>query len=372
MSNVCDVHRPRLTIRDTAFNISGHFARLAMPRLIRSATLNGYVEVARSVGLDPYRMVAAHGLPAACLANPELRIPMTAVARLLEDSAARSARPDFGLRLAERRSLSNLGVLALLVREQPTIRKALEALAGYMHLHSDGLRLTMTEDAGLVTIGLVVDSGRPLPIRQGVELGLGFIHRSLNQLLGSRWRPQAICFTHAAPGRTDAHRRFFGTNVEFGQEANAIICLARDIDIAVPTSDPAIVRHIQQYLDAVAPRPNATMRDSARECIYLTLPSGLCSADRVAKHLGVDRRTLHRHLARERETFSSLLDTVRAELATRYIGNRDRPLASVSESLGFSALSAFSRWFRNRFGCSVSQWRASQGRSDTAQRNAQD
>ena len=344
-----------------------------MPRLIRSATLNGYVEVARSVGLDPYRMVAAHGLPAACLANPELRIPMTAVARLLEDSAARSARPDFGLRLAERRSLSNLGVLALLVREQPTIRKALEALAGslagYMHLHSDGLRLTMTEDAGSVTIGLAVDSGRPLPIRQGVELGLGFIHRSLSQLLGRRWRPQAICFTHAAPARTDAHRRFFGTNVQFGQDYNGIVCFAHDIDAAVPTSDPAIARHIQQYLDTVAPRPHATMRDNARECVYLTLASGLCSADRVAKHLGIDRRTLHRHLAREGETFSSLLDAVRAELATRYIGNRDRPLASVAELLGFSALSAFSRWFRGRFGCSVSQWRTSEGRAVIAQDN---
>src|SRR6516165_8368963 len=241
-----------------------------MPRLIRSATLNGYVEVARSVGLDPYRMVADHGLPPACLADPELRIPMPAVARLLEDSAARSGRPDFGLRLAERRSLSNLGVLALLVREQPTIRKALEALAGYMHLHSDGLRLTIDENAGLVTIGLAVDSGRPLPIRQGVELGLGFIHKSLNQLLGSRWRPQTICFTHAAPAQSDAHRRFFGANVEFGQEYNAIVCLARDFDAAVPMSDPAIARHIQQYLDTVAPRPNATMRDSARECIYLT------------------------------------------------------------------------------------------------------
>ena len=332
-----------------------------MLRLIRSATLNGYIEVARSVGLDPYRLVAAHGLPAACLADPELRIPMTAVARLLEDSAARSGRPDFGLRLAERRSLSNLGVLALLVREQPTIRKALEALAGYMHLHSDGLRLTIAEHAGLVTIGLVVDSGRPVPIRQGVELGLGFMHKSLNQLLGSRWRPQAICFTHPAPTRTDAHRRFFGTDVKFGHEFNAIVCLAREIDATVPTSDPAIARHIQQYLDTVAPRPNTTMRDNARECIYLILPSGLCSADRVAKHLGVDRRTLHRHLAREGETFTSLLDKVRAELATRYIGNRDRPLASVSELLGFSALSAFSRWFRGRFGCSVSQWRASNG-----------
>jgi len=252
------------------------------------------------------------------------------------------------------------GITAIFLQSGPvSIRKALEALADYMHLHSDGLRLTIEEDEGLVTVGLAVDSGRPVPIRQGVELALGFIHRSLHQLLGRSWRPRAISFTHAAPARRDAHRRFFGTNVEFGQDCNAIVCFARDLDAAVPTSDPAIARQIQRYLDAVAPRRNATMRDNARECIYLTLPSGLCSADRVAQHLGVDRRTLHRHLAREGETFSSLLDAVRVELATRYIGDRDRPLASVAELLGFSALSAFSRWFRSRFGYSVSQWRHS-------------
>jgi AraC-like DNA-binding protein len=332
-----------------------------MPRLIRSAALSGYVEVTQAVGLDPYRMVAAHRLPPACLTDPEVRIPVAAVARLLEDSANRSGRPEFALRLAERRSLSNLGVLALLVREQPTIRQALEALANYMHLHSDGLRLTIDEAEGLATIGLAIDLGRPAPIRQGIELALGFIHRSLQQLLGRSWRPQTICFTHAAPVRTDAHCRFFGTKVEFGQDYSAIICLAQDLGGIVPTSDPVIARHVQRYLDTVAPRPNTRMRDNARECIYVTLPSGLCSADRVAKHLGVDRRTLHRHLAREGETFTSLLDAVRGELVARYIGNRDRPLASVAELLGFSALSAFSRWFRSRFSCSVSEWRASNG-----------
>jgi hypothetical protein len=108
----------------------------------------------------------------------------------------------------ERRRLSNLRVLALLVREQPTVREALEALANYIHLHSDGLRLTIDEAEGFVTIGLAVERGRPVPIRQAIELGLGVIHRSLEQLLGTSWRPQTICFTHAGPVRTDAHRQF--------------------------------------------------------------------------------------------------------------------------------------------------------------------
>jgi AraC-like DNA-binding protein len=90
------------------------------------------------------------------------------------------------------------------------------------------------------------------------------------------------------------------------------------------------------------------------------LPSGLCSADSVAKRLGVDRRTLHRHLAREGQTFSSIIDSVRAELTARYISSGDRDLASIADLLGFSARSAFSRWFRNQFGCSTSEWRAQQ------------
>lgn len=331
-----------------------------MVPLIRGAVLTGYVEAARAAGLDPFRMIADCGLPAACLTDPEVKVPAIAVGRLLENSARQSGKPDFGLRLADRRTLSNLGALALLVREQPTIRKALEVLVGYMFLHSEALRLEMVERDGLATLKLAIDVGRPVPIRQGVELGIGFLHRSLQQLFREQWRPQAIWFTHARPARPDAHRRFFGTTVEFNHDFNAIVCRSADIDAAVPAADATMARHVQQYLDTLASRRDSTMSARVRECIYVMLPSGLCSAEHVADRLGVDRRTVHRHLAREGKTFSAMINAVRAELATRYIGNRDRPLAAVAELLGFSALSAFSRWFRSQFGCSVSEWRTAQ------------
>ena len=137
-----------------------------MPHLIRGAVLSNYVEVARSVGLDPYRLVAACNLPATCLTDAEAKVPAIAVARLLEASAAQAGRPDFGLLLAERRTLSNLGALALLVREQPTIRKALEALVGYIFLHSEALQLRMEERDGLAILDFAIDVGRPIPVRQ--------------------------------------------------------------------------------------------------------------------------------------------------------------------------------------------------------------
>jgi AraC-like DNA-binding protein len=329
-------------------------------RLIRSAVLSGYVDVAKSVGLEPYGMIARCGLPPACLTDPEVKVSAVGVVRLLEESARRSGKLDFGLRLAERRSLSNIGALALLVREQPTIRRAIEVLIGYMYLHSEALLLSLEHEGELATLKLAVDVGRPVPVRQGVELGLGFLHRSLQQLLAKSWKPHAIYFTHARPNRTDAYRRFFGTTCEFNQEFNGIICSAGDLDAAVPTSDPTMARHVQQYLDTIASRPNATTCAKVRECIYLMLSSGLCSAAQVAKRLGTDRRTIHRHLAKEGETFTSLMDSVRSELVTRYIENRDRPLSQTADLLGFSAQSAFGRWFRAKFGCTVSEWRAAQ------------
>ena len=97
-------------------------------RFGRSAGLTGYIELARAIGVDPYRMASSIGLPANCLTNPDLKIPADAIGRLLEATAQRSGAEDIGLRLAESRKLSNLGIVGLVVPEQPTLRAAVELL----------------------------------------------------------------------------------------------------------------------------------------------------------------------------------------------------------------------------------------------------
>jgi len=265
-----------------------------MPRLIRSAVFTGYIEVARALGLDPYRLIAQHDLPAVCLTDPEIRVPALATVRLLEATARLSGKSDVGLRLAERRSLSNVGAFALLVREQPTLRRAIEMLVGYMHLHSEALALSLEERDGMATLKLVVDVGRPLPLRQSVELGLGFLHRSL-QLLDRSWKPAAVYFTHDRPERIDAHRRFFGTTVKFGQDFNGIIWDARTIDAPLPACC-ALTQHDPQELADESPsclgpraRPRRLLgRDRRRE----RHRRRQCSR-RARHHRGAGRRRSH-------------------------------------------------------------------------------
>jgi hypothetical protein len=110
--------------------------------LARGATLNGYERLARSVGLDPICMLDATGLPGKALSDPDTLISVDAVAALLEESARRSNQEAFGPPLAEMQRLSHLGVLAAVLREEPTLRAALEAVGRYMCLQNAGLRLT--------------------------------------------------------------------------------------------------------------------------------------------------------------------------------------------------------------------------------------
>ena len=114
-----------------------------MPPFVRYATLNRYVELSRSLGIDPVSLMHVHGLNPAGLANPDHRIPAAAAARLLDETARLSGHDDFGLRLAELRQISTLGPLSLVLREEPDVRSALTLLLRYEHSYNEALRMVM-------------------------------------------------------------------------------------------------------------------------------------------------------------------------------------------------------------------------------------
>ncbi|MNY76848.1 Helix-turn-helix domain protein [compost metagenome] len=64
---------------------------------------------------------------------------------------------------------------------------------------------------------------------------------------------------------------------------------------------------------------------------------------------------MNRHLARSGETFSSLVDEVRGELAESYLEGKKGRLTEVADLLGFSARSAFSRWHKRHYGFTLTE-----------------
>jgi AraC-like DNA-binding protein len=328
-----------------------------MSDLIRSATLTHYPEVAQSVGIDPRAMMRKVRLPLETLERPDLRIAVSSLRRLLEASAAASGVEEFGLLMAERGALANLGPVALVVREQATIGDALKALARYIHIHHEGMRLVIEPLGNVVTLTIRLRGSLPRAPRQSSEMSLGSLHRIIRALAGEDWRPLEAHLSHPPPRNRKYYRGFFGCPVEFNSENDALVIAARDLDQPIPSAHPLIANYLERRVEAIDVRPRQWDARVA-EAVRTMLTAGDCSVERLAEHFGCTRRTIHRHLAECGTSFSELLDAERADLALRLIEDRSRPLATVAEMLGFSAQSAMARWFKGRFGRSVTEWRS--------------
>jgi AraC-like DNA-binding protein len=338
----------------------------AARQIVRSASLRGFPELAQSVGIDPLAAMRRVGLPRRCLDDPETRISADAVARLLESCASESGVEDFGLRMASTRHLSNLGPLGLVLRQEPTGLQALETLVRYLNLLNTSLVTRIELRSGRVVIAEDVLLDRPGSVRQSIELAVGVMFRVLRDVLGPAWRPRSVGFEHRAPRDASAYRALFGMAVDFEAGFNGIVCDERDLRALLPRTDPAMADWARAYLERSVGAAPQDAAQAVRRLIVALLPGGRCTVEVVAQHLGVDRRTVHRRLQAQGETFSGLMRTVRREFAVRQLLDTDRGGAEVAALLGFSGASAFAHWFRAEFGCSAGRWRRTARAGTTA------
>jgi AraC-like DNA-binding protein len=353
-----DVGSP-LALRDNLFaswDTSSPGEPMEIGKLTRSATLTGYESLASSLGLDPVGMVQGAGLAPQVLRESDLLVSLDSVATLLETSSQRSGQEAFGLLLAEQRRFSNLGLLAMVLREEPTPRAALQALARYMQVQNRGLHLRLEDDERLVVVHLELQLLGHRVSRQGIEMAAAITLQTMREVSGGRTRPVRVCFVHERPHSLEVHRRVLGTAVDFSQPFNAVVYRGNDLDVPVPLADPVLGKSLKRWLDVQLSPEDGDPLEDVRLIIRRLLPTGSCSVDQVARQLGMHRRTLNRRLAHVGESVSTMIDGVRAEMADSYMADGGRTLYEVAGLLGFASGAEFSRWFRGRFGMTPTQW----------------
>ena len=108
------------------------------------------------------------------------------------------------------------------------------------------------------------------------------------------------------------------------------------IDLARPREpgDPIAAGFARKYLQAELQDRSESVQEACRQLLLALLPGGSCSAQEIARHMRVDRRTLHRRLAAEGLSFSVLLDQVRANLVESL---RNGPAATHAAGTAFAS-----------------------------------
>lgn len=323
---------------------------------VRASALQTYLSVARFVGLDPHFLLRRNKLRPEDLIDPDRMIAASALTKLYEDSALLSGREDFGLLIAESRSVASLGPIALLLRYQPTVRAIVGRVIANMRLLNDIVQARLEDDGRTAMIRVEFLPGYAQ--RQIVESTVAIACRGYRELMAGAWQPENIHFRHSAPKDLTTHWRVFGCPVVFDSEFDGIVCSTAALDAANPWADPAMAAHAQRFIDMLAAqRPTNSVTEQTRQAIFLLISSGNASKEKVAENLALHPRSLQRCLNRENTNFGELLNEAKRELAMRYLNSSKHSVTEIALLVGYSTVSSFTRWFTEEFGKSPAAWR---------------
>ena len=311
----------------------------------RAAVLEGYSKATLAVGLDPIALLKQSDIDPYCLRYPDFKIPTASIIQLLELTASQANVADFGLRMAECRSGSALGLAELVLAQQPTLGAVIHKLLDIAWVQVDGLLLAVENVAGFVVFTANLEASLPGPAHQTIQLAMASMIKILERVAHTKIQCAAISFQCCEPGPSVRYVKIFGKNPAYGAEQNALTIRETDLALTLRPSDPVLeARLFNLLLDTTGVR-EPTIVDRTRHIIQILLPTGQCRITRVAAMLSVDRRTLNRWLSNHGVSFSELVQEVRMEVIRSSLRREVKIRGSMSDMLGFAHRSSFSRWW---------------------------
>jgi AraC-like DNA-binding protein len=321
--------------------------------VVRSAALRGLRATVAELGGDADRLAAAVGLPATALDTDDQLIPVKALVTMLEYAAAQLDCPDLGLRVAARQDIGTLGPLALALQASATAGEALDCTMRFLFVHSRTVTLTLVPDPyhAKGVAALRYDIGdNPVTI-QGIDIGMGFLHRALQELVGGPYGLRSVDLPHHPRAPITTYESFFGAPIRIDRPVGLLRLPAGIHKQQLKGGGNTHLRQLAEaFLAEQLPHHNPhTTAPRVRAAIQQTLGTAPANITTVAAMLSMHPRTLQRRLTAEKTGFATLLDDVRRHAARHYLTGTDMPLTQVAGLLGFSEQAALThscrRWW---------------------------
>ena len=320
-----------------------------MQKRVRSGVAMGAPELVRELGGDFLSLASSAGLEPAALKIPDTPIHASAFIRFLEIASERLRCEAFGLRLAQYQGLSLFGSLGSLFQSCTTIGELVGDLAHYFPLHTQGTLIAITPAPGGIMVNYEMSSGVGNSNRQVVELGFGILAKELRRHLPD-WRPAEIYLRHAAPADRKWHHLFLGPELIFNADRNAIFIDQSTLSRPTTTGDLTAHQTLAHDYDKARKSVDGMVQTRTESIVRAILPFAPCDLSSVAKLMRMSPRTLQRRLALEETNFAEIVDSVRADLALKYLEDSMLSVAEIAEILQFSETGALSRAFRRWHG----------------------
>jgi AraC-like DNA-binding protein len=334
---------------------------------VKAAAACGLVPFILAHGSDPDRILGEAGLSERVLDDPDASIPLANYVAMMERAASHTGDPMFGLKFGLQFPTASHGLIGELALAAPNAGSALQAFMDFFPVHQNDTQTAFVQDGFQVRLEYRILDADIWARRQDAELTIGMFANLLGDAFGQELAVEEVCFEHPAAGNKRDYQRAFGAPVYFGARTNAISVRSRGLHRPMPGADVKKFARIGEALRnqaAAFAAQHVGIKTLVCGEIRRLLPEGYPPVETVADTLGLARWTLQRRLADQDVTFSECVDLVRTRLATLYLAEPHLSIGNISDLLGYSEISAFSRAFRRWYGVAPENIRKRNKKSD--------
>lgn len=330
---------------------------------VTGIALSQFVLGAERLGLPSRELLKRCGLDETVHMQPMARVPTPLYEKFILELIFASGDELLGLHIGQQVMPAVYGVISALGMGSSTLRESVELSVRYQSLVSGNagtLEVTEQGDGLRLTIRAVHEN--PVLRRHIFDTVLVLVGRMYRFVTGlPDLAPRRAWFEYAPPSvaaarviaeeaRCPVEFEAGSSGIEIGPEILGLTLNAHG-DEALRMAEDLARRQLQ------AQQLSGTMLGQIRLQLHDLMLTGIPRRELVADRLNISVRTLDRRLADAGQTWQSLLDSLRLQLAREYLLRPDMTVRDVAERLGFADIRAFQRRFRTWTGLSPSEYR---------------
>lgn len=192
-----------------------------------------------------------------------------------------------------------------------------------------------------------------------IELGIGFFLKMFRLAAGKNIPATGVYFTFDIDKDNQAYEEYFQCPVYGNQAVNGISFSKALLTETLPTHDLELVEMNEMVINKhLASMDNGGTSTKVIQIINELLPLSCPTEEIIAFKLHMSKRTLQRKLSIEKQSFLTLLTSVRLMLAKQKLAITSISITEITYQLGYSSPSTFARAFKKHTGLSPVEFRA--------------
>jgi len=332
--------------------------RSAEPGTISICFVAAALQGVRARDLNADELLANVGLSSSLLQVPQARVSAKHYGALWRTIALALDDEFFG-QDSRRMKAGSFAMLCHSVLSCKTLGQALDRSLRFYALLLDDISGTSERDADEARIIL---HERAAGAGQRVfahELLLLLLYGVSCWLVGRRIPILRAEFSHPEPAHSAEYRLMYCAELSFNRPNTLIAFEAGYLDLPVVQNERSIKEFLRTAPESILVKykNGSSLTAKIRRRLRQFLPGEVPDFESLAEELNMTAATMRRRLHEEGESYQSIKDQLRRDLAIGYLSHSSRSVMDIALELGFSERSAFHRAFRKWTGASPGEFR---------------